>query len=278
MLKFYLIVARGKHQGLPIPIKVDLFVLGSEKICQLSSHLPGVAPRHCALVTRGKKVFIRDFDGGEPTLVNGELVPPGEEWPLHKGDRIAVGPLEFIIQVQERPLSQRDLEEWALKCLDEDSEKEEREGDDPSDFDPRQTTQRFFDASQAAATMLDRLQDMRGVVQGRLRVSHLEGVTILHFNDVNLVEESEIALIKKEIHDHVSRRHLRVLLDFKNVQRMSSCAVEMVLDLYRWLRSQDSKLAICRLRPEFVHVLEILKEVQPVPNFRDKRAALAARW
>jgi anti-anti-sigma regulatory factor len=277
-MKFYLIVAKGKHQGLPIPIKIDLFVLGSDKVCQLSSKLPGIATRHCALVTREKKVFIRDFDGGEPTLVNGELVPPGEEWPLHKGDRIVVGPLEFIIQMQERPLSGRDLEEWALKCLDDDSERESREGDDPDEIDARQVTQRFLDASQAAATMLDRLQDMRGVVQGRLRVSHLEGVTILHFNDVNLVEESEIALIKKEIHDHVNRRHLRVLLDFKNVQRMSSSAVEMILELYRWLRSHDSKLAVCRLRSEFLGILEILKEVQPVPNFKDKKEALAARW
>jgi anti-anti-sigma factor len=278
MMKFYLIVANGKHQGLPIPIKIDLFVIGSEKVCQLSSKLPGIGPRHCALVTREKKVFIRDFDCGEPTLINGELLPPGDEWPLHKGDRIAVGPLEFVIQFSEKPLSQRDLEEWALKCLDDDSEKESREADEFSEGDTKMMTQRFLDASQAAATMLDRLQDMRGVVKGRLRVSHLEGVTILHFNDVNLVEEAEIALIKKEIHDHVQRRNLRVLLDFKNVQRMSSTAVEMVLDLYKWLRSHDSKMAVCRLRPEFLGILEILKEVQPVPNFDDKKKALAARW
>ena len=31
-MKFYLIVAKGKHKGLPIDIKVDLFMIGSRKM------------------------------------------------------------------------------------------------------------------------------------------------------------------------------------------------------------------------------------------------------
>ena len=51
-----------------------------------------------------------------PTLVNDSVLPPGEEWPLHAGDRIAFGKLEFLgIQYHVRSaLSQAaDLEEWA---------------------------------------------------------------------------------------------------------------------------------------------------------------------
>ena len=118
-MKFYLIVATGRHQGLPIPIEVDLFLIGSEKLCQLRSQLEGIGPQHCAFLARERKVFLRDMGSGEPTVVNGESLPEHGEWPLHAGDRIKVGPLEFIIQFREKPLSQRDLEEWALKCLDE---------------------------------------------------------------------------------------------------------------------------------------------------------------
>ena len=32
VMKFYLIVAKGKHKGMPIEIKVDLFLIGSKKI------------------------------------------------------------------------------------------------------------------------------------------------------------------------------------------------------------------------------------------------------
>ena len=114
-MKFYLIVAKGKKQGMPIPITIDLFLLGSDKMCQLRN--PNLGPKQCAFVTRDKKVFIRDFDSGHVTEVNGSVIPPGEEWPLHGGDRIAVGNLEFMIQYREKPLSQRDLEEWAARCL-----------------------------------------------------------------------------------------------------------------------------------------------------------------
>src|SRR5437016_3033130 len=121
-MKYYLILATGKRKGMPIEIKVDLFMIGTLKHCQFRSQLEGVAPEHCALVTRGSKVFVRDWDSALPTLLNGELVPPGKEWPVHAGDRLTVGPFEFVFQWQEKELSRRDLEEWALKCLDVDHE------------------------------------------------------------------------------------------------------------------------------------------------------------
>src|SRR5262249_23459505 len=91
-MKLYLIVAKGRHQGMPILIKVDLFLMGSEKICQLRSGLPGILPQHCAVVTRGNRVFVRNLGDGK-TSVNGQAVPSGSEWPLHKDDRLVVGPL-----------------------------------------------------------------------------------------------------------------------------------------------------------------------------------------
>jgi anti-anti-sigma factor len=275
-MKFYLIVAKGKKKGLPIPIKVDLFVIGTDKMCQLRTDLKDVGPEHCALVTRDKKVFIRDWDSGFPTLVNGDLVPPGMERPLHAGDRITISKMQFVIQFQEKSLSQRDLEEWALRCLDVDNERESREADDEDD---ELLSQRFIDASQAAATMFDRLQDMRGIVKGRLRVSHEYGATVIRFNDVNLVEESELSLVKSEVYDNINRPNQRVLLDFKNVRKMSSAAVEMIVELFRNLRQRGSQLALCRLRPDLRrNILETLNVIQPVPHYVDKKAALSDRW
>ena len=41
-MKLYLIVARGKHKGMPIEIKGDLFLIGAKPMCQLRSHLDGI--------------------------------------------------------------------------------------------------------------------------------------------------------------------------------------------------------------------------------------------
>ena len=58
------------------------------------------------------------MDSGNSTLVNGTAIPSASEWPLHAGDYLEVGSLEFQIQVREKGLSQKDLEEWASSCLE----------------------------------------------------------------------------------------------------------------------------------------------------------------
>lgn len=267
-MKFYLIVAKGSKKGMPVPITVDLFIVGSDPICQLRAR--NLGPRHCALVTRDKNVFVRDMDSGEPTLVNGHVITPGQEWPLHKGDRIGFGNLEFMIQFREKELSQKDLEEWAAKCLDINSDRHILD-EDADDFH-RATT-----ASGAAASIIDKLTVQRGVVMGRLRVGRESGVTTIRFNDAKLVEEAEIALIRKELGDHLNRPNLRVLLDLKNIKRMSTAGVAMLRDFNRWLRPFGSTMAFCRIRGELREMMDTFK-MENIPYFPDKKSALLANW
>jgi len=267
-------VANGSKRGLPIRVDDDLFVVGSEKECQLRSNQEGIAPRHFSLVTRLNKVFVRDWDSGQRTLVNEELLPPGEEWPVHAGDRIIAGPLEFLVQFREPSLAQHDLEEWALRCLDADEKRDEANEYDSS----RNYSERLDRASDVAAQVIAKMMDRKGVEEGRLRIAHQGDILIIRFNDARLVEESEIALVRKEIQDHVDRPAMRILLDFKNVHRLSAAAVEMLVDLYRWLAGQQSRLALCRLTPELQWILGTLNAIQPVKHFADKLSALNSSW
>ncbi len=275
-MKFYLIVAKGKHQGMPIPIEIDLFMVGSDPECQIRSSHESVGAQHCAFIARDRKVFVRDMGSGESTIVNDAVVPENAEWPLHAGDEIKVGPLSFIIQFHEKPLSQRDLEEWALKCLDEAQHKEKKPVLDELVLAANARTH-VLDAANAAASILDRLNAQRGIVRGRLRIAREGPVTTVRINDTYLVEESELALISKELHENLSHHNLRVLIDFKNVKRMSSTAAEIFADLVRWLRPQGSTLAVCRLRNEFRDMMSTLLG-DTIPIFPDKQAALLADW
>jgi hypothetical protein len=277
-MKVYLIVAKGKHQGMPIPITVDLFLIGSSKECQLRSHLPGLGPHQCAVVTREHKIFLRDLGSGEPTLVNGSLVPPGDEWPLHKGDRVEVGPFEFMLQFNEKNLSQKDLEEWALRSLDQNVEREgEKEIMDDEALGGR-VAPKALQASFAAAAILDKLNARRGEIKGRLRIGREGDITVIRINDAFLVEEAEIALIKKELGDNLNKPNLRVLLDFKNVKRMSTIAVMMIDEVYSWLKPWGSTLAMCRIRPEVQGIMKELTMRNKIPIYRDKPSAMAAKW
>jgi anti-anti-sigma regulatory factor len=273
-MKFNLLVTKGKKQGLSIPVTIDLFLIGSHPMCQLHTRGQSVARQHCALVTRGRKVFVRDLNSGRPTLLNDTLIPPGEEWPLHAGDRLQVGSFEFTVQLREKPLSQKDPEEWALRSLNESATQDSDQFAAPLPDDLSQAST----PAKAAADILDRLQAHRGQVKGRLRISLEGGTTVIRINDRYLVEESEIALARSELRENLRRHNLRVLLDLSNVKRMSTAAVKMLDELFSWLRQWGSTLALCRVRPEMRDILSELSLNNAIPHFDDQETALGARW
>jgi len=275
-MKFFLIVSKGKKRGLPIPIEIDLFLIGTAPMCQLRAVYDSIGEQHCAFAVRGQKVFLRDLGSGKATIVNGEVMPGSEEWPLHKGDKIGVGPLEFMINFREKQLNQRDLEEWALKQLDEDI------GPRTSAIEEIAKANNIVvdvdSASSVANAMISKMNAAKGVVRGRLRISQEATITIVRINDVYLVDDAELTHLKKELHDNLTHPNLRVLLDFKNVRRMSTAAADMFGDLIQWLRRQGSTLAMARLRPELAKMLEGMQSMYAFRLFADKEAALLQRW
>jgi hypothetical protein len=273
-MKLYLIVAKGKQQGTPIRVDNELFMLGSSGMCQLRSRLVGVGPEHCVITNRDRKVFVRDLGSGETTLVNGEVLPPDTAWPLHAGDMLTMGPLEFMVQFSEAPMSQKDVEEWALKCLDAN----DRDQDVVEDLNMMARKEKAINAARAAEAIIDRLNAQRGLVKGRLRIGLEMGVTVVRINDAYLVDEEELALIEKEIRENLTKPNLRVLLDFKNVRRCATKAVQMVGELASWLASWGSTFAVCRIRPELRDTLLSLPQLKDVRVFTEKTDALGARW
>jgi hypothetical protein len=64
----------------------------------------------------------------------------------------------------------------------------------------------------------------------------------------------------------------------KNVKRMSSPAAEMFANFRGWLRPKGSRMAMCRLRPEFEQMFKAYPVTQDMPLFGEKPKALAAKW
>jgi anti-anti-sigma factor len=277
-MRVMLVVSDGKYQGTVVEIKRDLFLIGNDPACQLRINAPGVSKQHCAIVTRTNKVFVRNLGTGEAIVqVNDQPVGPGEEVPLHAGDRLTIGPAKFKVQFKEKQLHQRDAEEWALKALDQAFQhtEEEAESGDPLS---RALESRPSSAADAAAQILAQFALQRGVVRGRLRIGEENGITTIRFNDIHLVEEAEIQSIRRELLQAVQRPRMRVLLDFKNVRRMSSTAAEMIREVYHLVTGNKGKLALCRVRPELLTGLDEAGLLKVIRHFRDKNAALQADW
>src|SRR5258708_23728592 len=100
-MKVSLVVAQGVHQGKTIPIPVAQFLIGREDGCQLRPSSPAISKKHCGILVKGAKVFVQDFGSTNGTFVNDEQVTGESE--VKDGDKIRVGPLEFMLKV-ERPV------------------------------------------------------------------------------------------------------------------------------------------------------------------------------
>lgn len=94
-----IVLSEGQAKGKAIPITLSQFLIGRDKQCQLRPVSPLISKRHCALLTKGEKVFLRDFASTNGTFVN-EVRVEGEV-ELHDGDVLKVGPLVFRVRIEK---------------------------------------------------------------------------------------------------------------------------------------------------------------------------------
>lgn len=88
----------GPNQGKAIPIQRAQFLIGREAECHLRPANALVSNRHCALIRRQDKVFVRDLGSTNGTFVNDRQIKGEIE--LLDGDVLRVGPLVFTVRVE----------------------------------------------------------------------------------------------------------------------------------------------------------------------------------
>ncbi len=92
------VLTPGKSEGKVIPVALSQFVIGRDPQCHLRPASAVISKRHCALLVRDGKVFLRDFDSTNGTFINEQ--PVKGEVEVKHDDRLKVGPLVFGIRVE----------------------------------------------------------------------------------------------------------------------------------------------------------------------------------
>jgi len=92
------VMTPGKLKGKPIPIALPRFVIGRDPQCHLRPASSVVSKRHCALLCRGERAFVNDFNSTNGTFLNDQ--PVQGEVELHDGDVLKVGPLTFAVRLE----------------------------------------------------------------------------------------------------------------------------------------------------------------------------------
>jgi pSer/pThr/pTyr-binding forkhead associated (FHA) protein len=93
-----LVLTSGKQEGKTIEVKLPQFLVGRDPQCHLRPASPLISKRHCALIQRDGKAFVRDFGSTNGTFVNDERVEGERE--LNNGDELKIGPIQLTIRLE----------------------------------------------------------------------------------------------------------------------------------------------------------------------------------
>src|SRR5215470_11666456 len=96
-----MVLSEGKARGQTIPITLQQFLIGRDKECQLRPASQMISKRHCAVLVKGGKAFVRDFGSTNGTFVNEDPVKGERE--LKHDDLLKVGPLQFRVVLEVTP-------------------------------------------------------------------------------------------------------------------------------------------------------------------------------
>jgi pSer/pThr/pTyr-binding forkhead associated (FHA) protein len=91
------VLSEGKASGKTVPIPVSPFLVGRGPQCHLRPASTLVSERHCALVVKDGRAFLRDFGSAGGSFVNDRKVT-GEHGLMHD-DVLTVGPLRFRLVI-----------------------------------------------------------------------------------------------------------------------------------------------------------------------------------
>src|SRR3984893_5578195 len=96
--------------------------------------------------------------------------------------------------------------------------------------------------------------------QRPLEVEDIGDVTMVNFTDRKILDEQNIQVIGEQLFslvDEAGRR--KVLLNFGNVEYLSSAALAKLITLNKKLQQAGGRLILCNIDPQIYEVFEITK-------------------
>ena len=94
----------------------------------------------------------------------------------------------------------------------------------------------------------------------RLDIDEVDGVTIAKFIDKKILDETNIQIIGNQLFGLVDEDGRdKIILDFSNVEYLSSAALGKLITMDKKVKSAKGKLRLCSIRPDIYEVFAITK-------------------
>jgi anti-sigma B factor antagonist len=94
----------------------------------------------------------------------------------------------------------------------------------------------------------------------RLNISQNKDVAVVEFTESKILDEMNITEIGTALRAMVEAKDRpKILLDFSNVDHLSSAALGMLIDVNNRLRQANGQLRLANIRPQIMEVFVITK-------------------
>src|SRR5438552_19134901 len=111
----------------------------------------------------------------------------------------------------------------------------------------------------------------------RLEVEDIGEVTVVNFTDKKILDEQNIQVISEQLFSLVDEEGWRkILLNFSNVEYLSSAALGKLITLNKKLQQAGGKLILCNIDPQIYEVFEITKLDKFFKIMKDDQSGLQA--
>ncbi len=114
-------------------------------------------------------------------------------------------------------------------------------------------------------------------VHRRIEVSDVGDVAVVRFVDRKILDTANIQELGDELFELAGDDdHSSLLLNFSQVEFLSSAALNKLILLDRAVKKQGAKLKLCCLRPEIQEVFDITRLDRMFDIYHEEAGALAA--
>lgn len=110
-----------------------------------------------------------------------------------------------------------------------------------------------------------------------LETSEVEDVTVVRFSDGKILDATNIEELGAQLFSLVEKENRRkLLLNFQNVEFLSSAALNKLIILDKKTKGVGGKLKLCNLRPEILEVFVITRLNQLFEIADDEESSLGS--
>jgi anti-sigma B factor antagonist len=112
-------------------------------------------------------------------------------------------------------------------------------------------------------------------IKPRISVEYAEKATIISFTDEKILEERDVKALQDSIMSVVEQtERIKLILDFGNVQFLSSAVLGLLIRLSKRIYEHDGQLKLCNISPKIFEIFKITRLTKTFDIYKDVEGAV----